>query len=552
MKQLIAFLPLDDRPVNYDYPRYLARIAGIELHLPPREWLGNPWKSSQHSSLVGWLVEEAAHADVLVLALDTLAYGGLIPSRTSVESVESVLERLTCLKEVKSRKPELQIYASSVILRISRADSSEEEKAYWATYGSRMFRLSYLEHKISLGKANPTELTEKVDLRRQIPSKIYTDYLAGRQRNHRVNLAMINWLEEGIFDYLLLPQDDTAEYGWNIAEAYQLQGAIRQKNLTERAITYPGADEIGCLLLASAACHQAGFKPKVFTRYSSVHSPTVVTSYEDRPIHELVKAHLSPLDGMLGDSPENADLLLFLNAPAHAQGEASLQWAHWKGLHTSPADVLDVSQPYLSEMLNDPIIQVTRDEMESPERSPEEWVRALLDELEHRRPAAVADVAFANGSDLLLGNLLLQHTESVRLCAYAAWNTAGNTLGTALSHAVLRLLAKRGGDDPDQTRAHYEFLFLRFLDDYFYQARARSQVMLEDLPSLDLQPSMERLPSASVNTVEGCVRQRLEQSARQLEKLFVDAGVVRSLQVENIHLPWQRLFEVGFDVHAEL
>jgi hypothetical protein len=28
--------------------------------------------------------------------------------------------------------------------------------------------------------------------------------------------------------------------------------------------------------------------------------------------------------------------------------------------------------------------------------------------------------------------------------------------------------------------------------------------------------------------------------------------VVKSVKVEHIHLPWQRLFEVGFDVHIEL
>ena len=28
MKPVMVLLPLDDRPVNYDYPSYLARLAG--------------------------------------------------------------------------------------------------------------------------------------------------------------------------------------------------------------------------------------------------------------------------------------------------------------------------------------------------------------------------------------------------------------------------------------------------------------------------------------------------------------------------------------------
>lgn len=552
MKPVMALLPMDDRPVNYNYPTYLARLAGYELHLPPREWLGNPWRDSQHSQLVDWLTKEAESADVLIIALDTLAYGGLIPSRTSREPLDRVIERLSVLKKVKANRPQLPILASSVILRISRANSSEEEKDYWATYGSAMFRLSYLEHKGSLGEASTQEQAERSELSKRIPADVYEDYLAGRQRNHQVNLRMIDWLAEGIFDFLLLPQDDTAEYGWNIAEAHTLQATLRRKNLTDRAITYPGADEIGCLLLASAVCKQAQFKPRVYPRYSSIHSASVITSYEDRPIHELVKAHLTPLGGTVASSPEQADLTLFLNAPAYAQGEASLQWLTWKGMDTIRFDLPASLLSYLEDVEADPTYQITRREMETPERSPEELVRALLVGLRSKQPVALADVAFVNGSDLTLGNLLMQYPESARLTAYGGWNTAGNTLGTVLAHAVIRLLAQRNGSDPEKTIAHFEFLFLRFLDDYFYQARERSLCLMEDLPALNLQPSMERLPTAMVEPVEKRVRERLTLAGKELEKLFINAGVIKAVKVENITLPWQRLFEVGFDVKVDL
>ena len=552
MKPVMVLLPMDDRPVNYDYPGYLARLAGYELHLPPRNWLGNPWRVSQHMDLVDWLVKEVDTADVLIIALDTLAYGGLIPSRTSPESLEDIFERLYILKKIKASWPKLPILASSVILRISRANSSEEEKDYWATYGSAMFRLSYLEHKISLGASSPQEQAERIDLSKIIPRAVYDDYLTGRQRNHQVNLRMIDWLSEGIFDYLLLPQDDTAEYGWNIAEARILQTTLRKKNLTDRAITYPGADEIGCLLLASAVCRKAQFKPRLSLRYSSIHSNSVITAYEDRPIHELVKAHLAPLGGTIVSSPIEADLELFLNAPAHAQGEASLQWLAWNGLEALKPNLSPGLQPYLQEMMADPLVRITRREMETPERNPEEFERALLVELENKREVALADVAFVNGSDLILGNLLLQHRKITLLSAYAGWNTAGNTLGTVLAHALLRLLAKRDGDDPDKTRAHYEFLFMRLLDDFYYQARERSLCLLEDLPALGIPPSMERLPLSKAEGVEKRVQERLLQAAGELERLFIDAGVLKEVKVEKINLPWKRLFEVGFDVHVRL
>ena len=111
---------------------------------------------------------------------------------------------------------------------------------------------------------------------------------------------------------------------------------------------------------------------------------------------------------------------------------------------------------------------------------------------------------------------------------------------------------KKNGVDPEQTRAHYEFLFIRLLDDYFYQARVRSQCLLEDLPAMNLTPSMERLPATMLEPVENRVRERLLSAGDELEKLFIDAGVVKSVKVENIYLPWQRLFEVGFNVEVSL
>jgi hypothetical protein len=549
----VALLPLDDRPVNYDYPCYLARAAGLELELPPREWLGNPWRASQHVHLVDWLVQIAPRADALIVAIDTLAYGGLIPSRTSSEPAEAVLARLAVLRQIKAAQPRQPILASSVIMRISRHDSGEEEKPYWAIYGSRMFRLSYLEHKAALGEASPAETAEQATLREQIPDDMYEDYIQGRARNHAVNRAMLAWLAEGIFDYLLLPQDDTADYGWNIAEARELQALIRAQGLTDRAITYPGADEIGCLLLARYACRRAGFAPRVWPRYSSVTTPTVVTAYEDRPIHELLKAHLGPLDGFVAESPEGADLVLFVNGPARQQGVGECQWLIEQGPDTVRAQLPPDFHPYLDELAASQEFRATRDEMQTPHRSPEEFVRALLAALASGRPVALADVAFVNGADLILGNLLVQHPEVVSLAAYGGWNTAGNTLGTVLAQAAIRVLALRSGTTREQMAAHLEFLYLRFLDDYFYQACERTRCLVEDLPALGIWPTEGRLPAPDqAATVEARARERLARAAADLRAHFLHSGLVRDLHVDHIHLPWRRLFEVGFDVWIDL
>jgi hypothetical protein len=548
----VAVLPMDDRPVNYDYPRYLSRAAGMEVLLPPREWLGNPWRASRHAELVEWLARTAPGADAAVVAIDTLAYGGLIPSRTSAEPAEAVLARLEILRRLKAAHPAMPILASSVVLRICRSDSSEEEKPYWAVYGSRMFRLSSLEHKAELGDATPAEMAARDSLRAEIPDEVYLDYRRGRARNHAVNRAMLDWAAEGVFDYLILPQDDTADHGWNVAEAHSLQALIRARGMGGRAITYPGADEIGCLLLARYACREAGFSPRIWPRYSGVSGPGVVTAYEDRPLHELLKAHLAPLGGFVADSPQEADIALFVNAPVERQGNGDSQWLIQRGIGSVRAQLPPAFHPWLERFADTEGFRATRREMQSPGRNPEEFVRALLGALASGRPVAVADVAYVNASDLVLGDLLRQQPAAASLAAYGGWNTAGNTLGTVLAQAVIRAIALRAGPTREQRAAHLEFLFLRFLDDDLYQGRERTRCMVEDLPAAGISPTMERLPDGAAAGIEGRVEAHLCGAAAGLRNLFVSSRLVRDVRVDHVHLPWRRLFEVGFDVQVEL
>jgi len=59
---------------------------------------------------------------------------------------------------------------------------------------------------------------------------------------------------------------------------------------------------------------------------------------------------------------------------------------------------------------------------------------------------------------------------------------------------------------------------------------------------------MERLPDDQVAAIEDGVRAHLTRAAAGLRDLFVASALVRDVHVRNIHLPWRRLFEVGFDV----
>ena len=100
----IAFVPIDNRPVCYQLPRMIAALnSEIEFFIPPIEFLGDLKKSAKVEDLFEWL-NKLPELDCIILSLDTLAYGGLIPSRRCKNSFEEIKQRLLRLKEILAEK----------------------------------------------------------------------------------------------------------------------------------------------------------------------------------------------------------------------------------------------------------------------------------------------------------------------------------------------------------------------------------------------------------------------------------------------------------------
>ena len=114
----IGFVPIDNRPVCYTLPKILSEIdESIEFFMPERKYLGDLTKSADIEGLFEWLMC-LPKLDAIILSLDTLAYGGLIPSRRCPETFEQIKHRIETLKEILDGK-DCKIYAFSSIMRIS-------------------------------------------------------------------------------------------------------------------------------------------------------------------------------------------------------------------------------------------------------------------------------------------------------------------------------------------------------------------------------------------------------------------------------------------------
>ena len=149
----IALIPIDNRPVCY---KLIKQIIGLskehQLFMPDISYMGGLEKNAQINEILKWL-ENLKEIDAAVISLDTVAYGGLIPSRRSNDDLDTIKERINRLKNILEKKS-AKIYAFSSIMRISNNNINEEEKLYWNHYGTKIFDYSYNKHKFEINNSN--------------------------------------------------------------------------------------------------------------------------------------------------------------------------------------------------------------------------------------------------------------------------------------------------------------------------------------------------------------------------------------------------------------
>src|SRR5690554_5150287 len=123
----LALIPLDERPCNEYFPRALAPIAGAQVITPPAHLLPTQREVGDYQRLGQWLDQVAPEVDGVIVSIETLAYGGLIPSRITDTSLNECLARLESLRKIKDEHQDLVIYAFNLVMRISNSNVNFEE-----------------------------------------------------------------------------------------------------------------------------------------------------------------------------------------------------------------------------------------------------------------------------------------------------------------------------------------------------------------------------------------------------------------------------------------
>lgn len=490
----IVLLPLDERPCNYIYPKLLP-TGNLNICLPPQSILGKKKIPGDFKKISAWLLEETKDADFVIISLDTLLFGGIVPARINHLTLEEIRNRVQIVTKIRQQNPRIKIFANELIMRCPSYSLSDEEPDYFDLYGKEIFRYGQILDMKSQGMMTYDLQKELERLIDKIDPVALKDYMDRRKVNISILLENLNLVATKVIDFFIIPQDDSNEYSFSSIDQKKVRDYICQNHIEDNIIMYPGADEVGLTLIARAVNQINGIKPKIMVYYSSSTGQFVIPSFEDRIIDETVKYQIYAIGGIRVNSASECDILLGINIG--------------------------------SQMLtkNDKRVDVVYGKNRN--------LLTFIDYMDYGKKSnkivGIADVAYCNAADEELMILLRNRKMLYAIDAYAGWNTSSNTLGTVLS----TLSCYRATHDE---RKKMEFLTYRYFEDYGYMAIVREAIakqvgQMEGSTRFDLGINYDFL-----------LKKTREMLGIHMQTFFPE--IYDKIAKMTISFPWNRLFEI--------
>lgn len=492
-KKKIVMLPLDERPCNFDYPWMMPK-TDCEIILPPIEIMGRKKQAGDVEKIAEWVLASANDADAMIISLDALVYGGILPSRLHHSAKDELICRADIIKRVREINPAVKLYVFGLIMRCPIYSSDDEEPNYYEKFGAEIHLYGKYTHLEKLGKLSEADAADFERVKRIVGKAELEDFLCRRETNLAVLMHSLKYAADGTVDYFIVPQDDAAVYGYTAMDQVIVREYLKANILHKKTAMYPSADDTGMTLLARAATELSGVKPKIYVHYSSSKGGLTIPQVEDRILDETIKYHILSVGGVQVYSLPEADILLAVNV-----GSAMVNSG-------SPHRVMAYDI----------------------ERNLAELVNYIEYALSMGKLVSVADVAWLNKGDSELCRLMQSENLLLDIHAYAGWNTSSNTIGTALCQVILYML----GGDKEGNRS---FLVHRYYEDIGYMAYARKYVTDNCLPGMGL--DFRHADSEDGRAAE-FVKDAL--CAYMAENYPEVAEAVKEITVR---LPWNRMFE---------
>lgn len=488
----VAYLPLDNRPVNQERVIYLAQSAGIELVMPPEQMyrtaLDN-MKPNDDGSTIGnrraileWLREADKTCDYFIISLDQALSGGLVGSRW-----------------LDNTDLSFEYEIADEIIRLCR----ENHVILFDTVMRLASTVSYQGYTI-------TEYSELRAYGQAARKQLYGDQLT---------------VENIIAGY-----------------RYDKQGKPVKTSLSESALKKYHASRVRKLKLADYILRTAGDSMDcIYIGVDDSTPQTTIQSNEIRYLTELVGDR-----GVLSAAADELGLCCLTRLIGQLYGQVEMGITYYGNGKDMAADDYDIGtlgsnlQTHLDFLLVKEIpekdrglqaliltryctTQDRRNLMEQLKTNLQKSIPTLLLDVSGE-PASLAQMLFEQ-SDIEVGMLF----------GYSSWNTAGNAMGIALSQGIARYayLSATEHSSADANEGFLKSMTFGYIKDISYKA---------------FHATLDGLQSNNYPCSVPLILRRLNESRIVTSLAPYTPSSHGKVTATGFRYPWNRNFEMTFDI----
>lgn len=492
--ETVLFVPQDDRPVSLQYTVDTAKAAGMTVLTPPQNLISGKTYKGQADQIWNWVEQNAGRADVMVLSTDTLIYGGLVDSRKHNLPLSTLEYRLKRIEALKANYKNTRIYGFGTVMRSPRASGGGTEPSYYADYGPTIFQIAALQDKLDAGTLTQAETQKLMSLQASVPVEYLQDWFSRRQKNMQINKGLIDEARKGVFEYFALGHDDTSQLSQSALEGRYLNQYSKGIPRTQYG-SFPGADQLGLLLMARSRTDESVEKPTFSIIYPLGGAGKTLPGYEDQTIDKTIAEHVEAVGGTMTTAGKPT-VLLAVNTPLSTS--------------TSESEAFG-NLPMVSQATN-------------------AFVDRIQQATEQGVTVSVADIAYNNGSDNTLVGAMYKRDLLYKIGAYNGWNTASNTVGYAIAQGLLLKSMSPEG--------HRDMLTQQYLDNWAYQANIRK----------DIYRMQDSIRTGNVR-YSGDLNSKLEEYLQERIQDFGETYLKVDPRTIKATFPWGRLFETDITVY---
>ncbi|TYS63894.1 DUF4127 family protein [Bacillus infantis] len=553
----VAYVPVDDRPVNLDRVIAAGKALGIRVLTPPKDYIGTKLdyqgtnqtgkQFGDPAAVLNWLRSVESQVDGFIVSADMISSGGLVGSRLLNQPIpystaESYLNQLASLNT--NGKP---MYIFDSVMRLAPTVGVEgiDQTEYdairkWASQPRKVYRdqASIIEN---YSVAPDGTIIQSSNNQFKVSPGNGSKYYAARERKFKLNRRILDLAYYNkSFEYVAFGVDDSNKTSTSTTTIQENEvnwiTNIAKTRLPERSGVTSDTDGLGMTMLGRFANIEVFDRtPKVRIGYYGTGYNEVPSSFDYHTLDSMIKSHISMIGGEAVASGQDMDLLVRTN-------------------NSTLTDITNLSTKAKSNFSSN-------------------------------MPTSVIDAARGSTEQTQLSDRLILDHAAAGLMAYSSWNTTGNAVGLAIGYGPARAMHVNSVSSyyaQVSKNSHAAYHYYTFVKDTIYQNKNIDKVknvMVNNTGRSDASSNLSKYISISSQAYQNIRQQSTEllvPGLSNLQRNFTEDSMIvsmngttlksRFISIQDpsnwpsgkagrdglIDFPWKRSFEAEIYVDAQV